>query len=336
MASAVFAAPPVAPRSAVFAWVPACLLLLGVGLGRDLYQTNFDAFPTGQGAWVGTEGWATTGASTAAFGISDTAVPALGNAAYIGFHQPPSTFNIVYRPFDFDPVATNLPIVHIETILGIQDSTNGRRDQFFLGIRNRAGAFLAAIGFDNRGPSPGATNRITRLDGVGQFNTLETFDRNELHILYLEIDFASNTWSAELDGLFPIFTNAPFSSSGQDLDFGFLSCEWQLSSSLPAEYGDNFLLVGDFLVQATPAGTNPFGLEMTTSSFDPQQFRLSWLGEPGFQYELEYASRLAEAFQLLPGALYTDITATQTLQYVDAPADSVTKRVYRVRRSVQP
>lgn len=319
-------------RLAVFACIASCLLCFGYGL--DLYETNFDAFPTGQGTWVGTENWATTGASTDAFGISDNALPTVGNAAYIGFNQPANTLSAIFRPFDFAPVASGHPIIRIETIIGVQDSTNGRRDQFFLNIRNRAGAFLAGIGFDNRATTDDATNPFIRLDGAGQFGTLENFDRNVLHILFIEIDFAANTWSAELDGLFPIFTDVPFSNSGNDLDLGFISYEWQLSASSTAAYGDNFLLVADILVQAIPVGTTPFLLEMRPNSATRQT--LSWLTEPGFQYEIEYAPEAGGDFLTLPGSLVSNIDSPSTFQFVDSPPANENGRVYRVQRSVQP
>lgn len=325
------------PRPVVHFLVFICLLvcLHSFGFCKDLYETNFDAFPTGLGAWVGTEGWVTTGASTDAFGISDTALPDLGNTAYIGFQQPAGTFNVIFRPFEFDPVGSGQPIVRIETILGVQDSTNGRRDQFFIGIRNQAGALLAGVGFDNRS-APGEPTPIVRLDGVGQFGTAGAFTRNELHILYLEINFAENTWSAELDGLFPIFTDLPFSNSGNDRDFGFLSCEWQLSSSVPTQYGNNFLLLGDFLVQASPVGADPIRLGITVFTLNPPQYILSWLGEPGFQYQLEYTPRSGGAFQVLPDTLRTSLSTPRMLQHVDTPPSAVPHRIYRVQRSVQP
>jgi len=303
------------------------------GFGRELYRTDFESFPGGQGAWVGTEGWLTTGASTAASGISDSALPDLGKTAYLGFHDPASTFNIVYRDFNSDPVAAGEPIVLIETILGVQDSTNGQRDQFFVGIRNRAGAFLAGIGFDNRDETASGVNPINRLDGLGQFSTAETFDRDQLHILYLEINFAANTWSAELDGLFPIFTDAPFSNSGNDLDFGFLSYEWQLSADAVSEHGDNFLLVGDLIVDAAPVGTTPFVLDIEHAS--ASECSLSWLVEPGFQYDVEYASQAGGPFQARSGARYADITAARRLDHIEVSVFAF-RQFYRIRRSVQP
>jgi len=302
------------------------------GFAKELYRTDFDAFPTGQGAWVGTEGWATAG-STNAFGISNSALPDLGNTAYIGFHRPASTFNFVFRNFALDPLGTDHPIIRIETIIGVQDSTNGQRDQFFIGIRNRAGAFLAGIGLDNRDASGSGVNPITRLDGVGQFSTLETFDRDELHILYLEIDYAANTWSAELDGLFTIFKDAPFTNSGNNLDFGFLSYEWQLSAGDAAQYGNNFMLVGDLIVDAVPVGTSPFVLDIDRAS--GLESTLSWLAEPGFQYEIETASGPGEKFVPMPGMLYRDISSAQRLKHVETSAFFF-RRVYRIRRSVQP
>jgi hypothetical protein len=215
---------------------------------RTLYHTDFENFPVGSDKWVGTDGWIGNSTGTGSHGIDQDIIPGggLGKTGFIGYRQPNQSFVYVANPIKYTPGAGDLDIVEIETLVGIEDSTigNDNRDSFFVSVWDKAGVSLAGIRFSNDNDSYG----IWREDGVGSTNTGVVFVRGELHLLFMRIDLAANTWSAELDGL-PLFTDAQFNASGKHVEMGHLAYEWQLTSGNTMEYGDNWMLVADAVVR---------------------------------------------------------------------------------------
>jgi hypothetical protein len=290
----------------------AFLLSAVTGAALELYSTDFENFTVGADKWVGTEGWLGNSKGVGVHGIDYEIVPGLGKTAYLGFKQPSSTFVAVMRPINYNPIAASRPIIEFETLMGIQDSSNGYRDSFFFSFYNTNGSFLASIRFSNEPLTFG----IWRLDGSSsQHDTGVQFVRNDLHLLYAQIDFSTGRWSADLDGI-SLFTNSVFNSTGRPLTLGSVSAEWQLSSSTTTNHGDNWMLVADASVRALPKGESPVRIRSVqmNSAGHPS---LSWNGEEGFGYRVEYLDAMRSWQTNLPSATYTSTPSAGPITYTD-------------------
>jgi len=215
---------------------------------RDLYKTDFENFTAGSDNWVGTDGWLGNSTGTGSHGIDQDVIPGggLGKTAFLGYKKPSKTFVSVAKPIQYTPGAGDLDVIEIETLVGIQDSSvgNDNRDSFFVSVFNKADQYLAGVRFSNIPESYG----LWREDGVGSTDTGLVFVKGELHLLFMRIDLATNTWSATLDGL-PLFTNAQFNASGKAVEMGYLAYEWQITSGNTLTSGDNWMLVADAVVR---------------------------------------------------------------------------------------
>ena len=310
----------------------AILLLAAAPIARtaDLYVTDFDGFPTGPDQWVGTDGWAGNNVGAEVHGIDDGIVSGLAKTGYIGYNQPPSALTTVVRPVNYDPVSSNTPFIQFESLLGIQDSYNGIGDRFFITIYNRTGDFLGAVEFDNTAFSRG----VWRHDGNVRYDTGLDFFPGELHLLFFEVDFSNNTWTADLDGI-PLFTNATFNSTGKPLDLYGVAAEWQLASGSTNFYGDNWMLVADWSVRAIPDGRQPLVISDLHAG-DSGESVISWWGEPGFTYELMATESLLSWTNAVTVAAYSNLLSETMLHCTNDPPESVVQRYYRVRRTATP
>ena len=105
------------------------ILLLASHLHADiLYETDFDNFSTGSNQWAGTDGWITNDSTSGAQSIDSDLIQSLLKTASLGFNRPTSAFTFVALNLGYDHVTTGVPLVEIDTILGIEDSLNNRRD----------------------------------------------------------------------------------------------------------------------------------------------------------------------------------------------------------------
>lgn len=322
----------------------ALILCPHFGEARDLYTTDFEEFPVGDNKWANTEGWLSNDTSSGAQGILQDYIPGLpfGKTAFLGFEIPSSSLTTLARTINYDPATEGVFRISFESFLGVQDSTNGQRDQFFISFYDIDGNFLAAIIFDNRGAEGLMLRGQGRADGsIQSFDTGVPFIRGDqvfnvvsLQILRVEIDLATNTWSAQLDGL-PLFTDSPFTDpSFAPLTLGATAAEWELSSPLTAFAGDNWLFVADWFVRTEPQGTEPFLID-TISRNPGGGTTVSWLGEPGFDYQIFHSGDLETWSEDLPNSTFPGITASGPLSFTD-PNPSGTRRFYRVERSVSP
>lgn len=302
----------------------------GAASAGDLYWTDFETFTEGPNQWVGTGGWLGNSTTTGSHGISQDLVPGLGKTAYLGLNQPATTFVTVFRPVNHDPLAAGTAALEFETLMGIEDSTNGRFDDFYLSFYNIGGEFLGAILLSNNPLTFG----LWRLDGNGVFDTQIDFTHGELHLLNARIDPQANTWSAEFDGL-PLFTDAPFNVSGKEITLGSVAAEWQLDAATPSGFGNNWMLVADWRITAIPPGEDPFVIDSIV--FDASdRAEIEWTGEPGWNYKLRYSDDLMLWLGDLPGSFFTGLGKTAQIRFTDPTPRGTAKRYYRVDRTVTP
>ncbi len=297
-----------------------------------LYSTDFENFISGDDKWVDSEGWIGNSKGYGVHGIDQDVIAGggLGKTSFLGFNQPGATLVVVAKPINYSPQVGDLPLVRVETLVGIQDSvTHSARDSFFVSIYNSAGGYLAGIRFDNRPDTYG----IWRWDGVNpDYDTGEGFLRGDLHLLSLVINLSANLWSADLDGI-PLFANAPFTATTNTINFGLLAYEWQLDSTTPSGHGDNWMLIADTVVRSAPLGIEPFRLSALTHAANSTS--LTWPGQKGFDYQIEYSDNTKDWHMDLPGSAFPAITADQPLTYQDSGI-GLTRRFYRVLRTETP
>ena len=317
------------------------LVVLPAGAGV-LYSTDFeekdlvsgkDIWLVGDDTWVDTpEGWIGTSKGKGVHGIDLNVIAGggLGKTAFLGFKEPSATLVVVAKPINYSPKVGDLPLVRVETLVGIQDSTTttSARDSFFVSIYNSAGGYLAGIRFDNRPLTYG----IWRGDGKLEYDTGVGFVRGDLHMLSFVINLPTNRWSADLDGI-PLFANAPFSATTTTINFGLLAYEWQLDATTPAGHGDNWMLIADVVVRSAPLGIEPFQLSSLTRTAAAST--LTWPGQKGFDYQIEYSDNLATWRRDLPSASFPTILVDQPLTFQDTTS-GLPRRFYRVLRMEAP
>lgn len=305
--------------------------------GGLLYFTDFEGFTPGAGNWVGTDGWQGAGAGPtgpgepAPQGIDDKIVPLVGQTAYLGAEPPTGTFVSVFRNMNHDPVASGTDRIHFEALVGIEDSTNGKRDSFFCAFYNTSGEFLAGIRFSNEL----ATFGIWRLNGLSDIDTTLAFIPGELHVLFADIDLQSNRWSADLDAI-PLFRNVVFNATGKQRSLGPVAAEWQLAAADPADYGNNWMLVADWSLWAIPFGATEFQVDTLgwSASGEPM---LTFAGEVGWDYQVEYSDDMTHWLDDLPGSFFTGLDAPEQLSFKDPTTGRLlVGRYYRVVRRVTP
>ena len=139
-----------------------------------LYETDFESFPVGDNKWANFDGWLSNDTSSGAQAIDQDIIVGggLGRTAALGFKRPNFTFTSVFRPINYDPAVGGNPLIEFQTLFGIEDSTNGRRDNFFISFYNINGNLLASLRLANgnndsasgggRGPSPRGRRRAPR------------------------------------------------------------------------------------------------------------------------------------------------------------------------------
>ena len=227
-----------------------------------------------------------------------------------------------------DRVNNNTATVIIDALIGIQDSTNLRKDSFLLSIFNNAGTRIAALQFDNTDALFG----IWRREGsTSRFDTGEEFIRNDLRPIRMEINLTNNTWTASYDAI-PLFTDAVFNNTGQAVELGFFGFQWDLTALGTAGYGDNWLLVADLSITAIPDGQDPFVI--ATLPGNPPT--INWLGEMGFDYQVLHSDDAISWTNTLPHSFFNGFTVPVNQSFLDTTIPTPTNRLYRVMRSATP
>ena len=314
------------------------LFLIHPVQGEILYDTDFDNFPAGANNWSGNDNWISNDTTSGAQTIDGNVLPALLNTATLGFSQPISRFTFVALDLDYDHLATEKPIVEINTLIGIEDSTNDQRDDFYLSIYNTDGNRLASIRFDNEGPD--TTNSqfgIWRENSTSQFDTLFDFALGELFNLVAAVDLENNTWSASIDSI-PMFENAQFSNTGDPINFGFLAFEWAITALSTSDHGDNFLLVADISIQSvdTQSVGDMTRVEVTHQFDSLGGINLNWQTAVGWTDQVESSTDLITWFDDLPESTFEGINTPTTISFSHAKDPEEAYRFYRVNRTRTP
>ncbi len=309
------------------------LLLTALSEAGTLYSTRFEEFTAGNNRWSGTGNWVASNTTAGAQGISQDAVAdlPLGKTGYLGYAKPNSTFTSVYRSYNQNPAVTGSSKIEFDSLLGVQDSTTTKRDRFYISVYNMSGEFLAAVVFDN------TSGKVLSDDGVTVRDTGVEFLRGDqilgvaaLQILKISIDLDTNQWEASLDAV-PLFKQQ-FTATQKARTLGPMAVEWEIAAGAPGQAGDNWLLVADWLVASIPPG--PF----KAKTFAPGSGlgTLSWPGDGGFDYQVQYSVDLKNWKSDLPGSNFASNATKGTLTFTDPSPVLPGTRYYRVVRLPTP
>ena len=323
------------PHTASLSLLAVLIAMLPEPAGAELlYFTDFDDFPSGENAWHGFDGWQANDRTSGAQAIvTDLLDGALGSTATLGFNRPNGSFTTVFKRINYDPATGPSELVAFALLFGIEDSTeftNYRRDDFFLTFYDSDGFPLAAIRISNTDANYGFwyRNGSPLSQGYEETDTGLDFVQGELQELTGTIDFGSNQWSAEIDGI-PLFTEAEFNGTNRSLALGYIAIEWQIAQGNPGNYGDNFILVSDLRVETVEAIVPPVKIDSVTRGPDGN-ILISWQPSAGYSYEIEYSDDLVTWQTDLPNSDFPSPSGAEPLQFVDTGLTQMGRRYYRV------
>lgn len=302
---------------------------------REIYFTDFEGATPGDDNLDGYDSWSGNPDNRGSHGIDSAAAEGLGQTAFIGFGSPGFTTSAsVGRVITHDPVATGEPYVRLSAVVGLNDSvsTGGggilARDNFFISFFNSSFTPLASLNYNNTEAGFG----LWRDDEVTTHDTGEEFIRNEIQLLFIEIDLINNLWSVELDG-FAIFTDQQFTAqTGITMDLGGTAIVWQRAGF---SWGNNWLLFDDWSVSVDSERIviplEPFKISQVSRDAQSRAI-IEWTAQPGFTYQLEYSDDLTTWKADLPNSTKAESTETD-ISYVDLASATLPMRYYRVVRS---
>ena len=340
----------------------ACFCLALVGLpshAGEVYFTDFSSFTAGFDTIAGTDGW-TGSASHSGLKFSGVdaegthGISGIGNAAFIGGNSMvlnPSisrTVN-VRRAMTKDPVALGQEVVLFYVNLGIKDSTASgisvKRDNFEFAFYNQTGQLLAFLQFDNSTLSSAGgdpVRRILRSSWSGtQFAKVETgatFFHDVLMGLQIRINFRTNRWSAVLDDV-ELFSDEVFYAGNVTKNLGLVAAQLQIvgTGTVSGTFqqgpapGDNYMLFDDFALRMD--AVSPPVILSQERIRETGAFKLSWLTEALYRYQVQYVDDIGEAWKsdLAGSALTATATGTSPV-FTDNTSSGKTRRYYRVVR----
>lgn len=338
--------------------IPRSLSLLAFAasaLGGELYYTGFDNFSTGYDTIAGTDNWL---GSSAFSGLKMSGVDAeathgilgIGNAAFIGGNSSPTptpagrSIN-VRRNVNVDPAALNEEILTFRSLVGIKDSSPSgvvtRRDNFEFAFYNQSLQLLASIQFDNSSidSTTQSPRRIiyrtqwnTSTSRFDLVNTNAFFLHDTLQQLEIRINFRTNRWSMNLDGI-SIFADSSFHSGPRTRNLGPIAAQLQIigsSSTGTPQPGDNYMLFDDWLVRSDSLPVPKPSLARNPSS---GAVTLTFAQEAGYSYQIEWSTSLSSWLSNLQGSPFTASVTNDLATFTDSTASAATRRFYRITRS---
>lgn len=286
-----------------------------------VYRTEFEfaegyrttANLAGQNNWVA--------AGTGGNGILTNALPGQGQQAYVGFSPPtaPDDYVALFRPLNFTPLESGLPLVRFTVLMNLNDSTTGGRDSFRWSVYNTNATRLLTLDFDNE--TLGICYQLEA--GTNFINTGYTFANGATYRLEVILNFRRNRWSAYL-GDTEIVTLQPITTQNTPLTLGDIAAVYFVHN--PASPGDNYMVFDDYTVAAEPiANTNPRLQAVAYDRAGPFTFRA--FVEPLLRHTLEVSDDLRQ-WRFL--ADYTSPDASFDFRDTTAqPGDRA--RFYRIR-----
>jgi hypothetical protein len=299
-------------------WCSLAFALRGFAAPQTLYSTQFEPAQgfSVNNALTGSGGWTSFG--TGGNGIVTNFITGFGQSAYIGY-LPAAANNGLYllRPLNFTP--TNRPSVQFSVDWVIFDSSTTNRDEFRWSVYNIAGQRLFSIILDNRdvGIYYQLDDGVFRETGWG-------FDNESAYTLRVNMNFASNLWSAVL-GNIVLVTNARITTVNASRTLGDIDAVWL--PGLANKAGDNFMVFDNYTVTADilpvpPAA--PARLQLLGAVSGQQLIRVN--GQTNASYALEGSTNLVQWT-----ALKTNVATAGFFDHLDTGSTRLKQRFYRAR-----
>jgi hypothetical protein len=285
-------------------------------VATTVFSTRFEASEgyNDQLDLAGQNGWLQFGSG--GNGLRSGFFPGEGQQAYIGYAAPNAGDNrlFLWKPINYSPLAANTPVVVFSVLLGFVDSTTNRYDDFYWTFFNIAGDPLFTINFRNE------TFEIGYALGTNTFVwTGKTFTNDVIYELVVTMNFASNLWTATLDGS-PLATNKPMTTTGAPLDLGDVDAAWVLAD--PARAGDNFMLFDNYSLVAPPPPPRLQLIERTPAG----NVYLKLEGQKGARFAIDATTDLSNWTPLT-----TNTVNNGSFFYLDTSAAALSHRCYRAR-----
>jgi hypothetical protein len=294
-----------------------------------VYETGFEPPEflagyalNGQGDWwLPWVAWPTNEIHTS--WVADEYFEGRGQQAVLGYYAPDGSVNSVsvYRPLFIDPAGTGRPLVIFTVSMAIFDDNEPDLSSFRWVVYNAEDPArrLFSLDFDV------GTSDISYLlqDDPAGHPTGRSFLLGHLYDLAMFMNFASNVWSATLNG--ELIVNAqPLAQDQRRLDLGDIDAAWvRFDDGTP--FGDSFLAFDDFKVSTDVGHPLPSRLE-PLQVLEDGSFLVKLLGEPGRAYAVDASSDLAEWT-----ALSTNTPGASASVVLDPGAVAAPLRFYRAR-----
>lgn len=234
-------------------------------IGRNLssgtvYATSFESNEgfTLNSDLIGVNGW--TGEGTAGSGILSGYMAGEGQQAFVGYSAGVTEDSlIVSRPVNHVPVMSEKPRAVFSVKMQITDSTNLGYDDFKWTAYNTAGHALFSLNFDNYNTTIGYT-----LDGMPTSiqPTDISFENGRNYDLVVTMDFATNLWSATLDGAL-LVSDQLISATGALMTLGKIDASW--GPQVPEFPGDNRMIFDNYKIEELESRSLSFTTQMAES-----------------------------------------------------------------------
>lgn len=313
-------------KSLLLSLVAAGLLLNPPSSPAATTNIFFTQFGTGEGYntaldLIGQVGW--TGEGSGGNGVLANGIVGQGASAYIGFDVPNPADDslVVWRPINFEPIASGYPIVKFSVLMNIIDSEFGYWDIFRWSAYNIQGKRLFSIDFDND-----FRDISYLLDGTNQWVlTYLPFANDSNYTFNVTMNFAANRWSATYNNIV-IATNQPITTTNSALNFGDMDAVWLVNqingTNAP---GDNFMMFDNYRITAETLPAPPAQVQFLGRTGDGQSI-LRVFSDNGSRWALEATTNFVN---------WTSVKTNQIsgtyFDQVDTTAAGFQRRFYRAR-----